>query len=203
MREEQIFHEALQQLGLTVERRFSTRRVAAMRPCASEWSVCCWADDSPGSFLQSPYAAGGRDGSAATETQISSAAPSALTSSASRSATGRSAWSTWPSRPSRSTARWPSRSSSPAWTRERSSRRFEAERQALALMDHPNIARVLDAGTSDQGRPYFVMELVHGVAITEFCDSRKLERRTSAWSCSSTSAAACSTPIKRASSTAT
>src|SRR5271155_383835 len=42
--------------------------------------------------------------------------------------------------------------------------RFEAERQALALMDHPNIARVLDAGTTDSGRPYFVMELVHGVA---------------------------------------
>ncbi len=52
--------------------------------------------------------------------------------------------------------------------------RFEAERQALAMMDHPNIARVLDVGTSDQGRPYFVMELVRGVAITEFCDGKKL-----------------------------
>lgn len=48
--------------------------------------------------------------------------------------------------------------------------RFEAERQALALMDHPNIARVLDAGTTETGRPYFVMELVRGVPITEFCD---------------------------------
>ncbi len=48
--------------------------------------------------------------------------------------------------------------------------RFEAERQALALMDHPNIARVLDAGTTDSGRPYFVMELVRGVSITEYCD---------------------------------
>ncbi|HWE38292.1 MAG TPA: protein kinase, partial [Isosphaeraceae bacterium] len=45
--------------------------------------------------------------------------------------------------------------------------RFEAERQALALMDHPNIARVLDAGTTDAGRPYFVMELVKGIPITE------------------------------------
>ncbi|MBS0266971.1 MAG: serine/threonine protein kinase [Planctomycetes bacterium] len=52
--------------------------------------------------------------------------------------------------------------------------RFEAERQALALMDHPNIARVFDAGTTDSGRPYFVMELVRGVPITEFCDSKKL-----------------------------
>jgi eukaryotic-like serine/threonine-protein kinase len=52
--------------------------------------------------------------------------------------------------------------------------RFEAERQALALMDHPNIAKVLDAGTTSSGRPYFVMELVHGVPITEFCDESKL-----------------------------
>jgi serine/threonine protein kinase/tetratricopeptide (TPR) repeat protein/thiol-disulfide isomerase/thioredoxin len=48
--------------------------------------------------------------------------------------------------------------------------RFEAERQALALMDHPNIAKVFDAGTTETGRPYFVMELVSGVSITEYCD---------------------------------
>jgi len=48
--------------------------------------------------------------------------------------------------------------------------RFEAERQALALMDHPNIAKVLDVGASDAGRPYFVMELVKGVPITDYCD---------------------------------
>lgn len=52
--------------------------------------------------------------------------------------------------------------------------RFEAERQALALMDHPNIAKVLDAGTTNDGRPYFVMELVKGVPITVYCDDRKL-----------------------------
>jgi serine/threonine protein kinase len=52
--------------------------------------------------------------------------------------------------------------------------RFESERQALALMDHPNIARVLDAGATDSGRPYFVMELVMGVSITEFCDQNHL-----------------------------
>ena len=51
--------------------------------------------------------------------------------------------------------------------------RFEAERQALALMDHPNIAHVLDAGATDHGRPYFVMELVRGVPITTFCDKHK------------------------------
>jgi serine/threonine protein kinase len=55
--------------------------------------------------------------------------------------------------------------------------RFEAERQALALMDHPNIARVLDAGSTDGGRPYFVMELVKGLPITRFCDERKLTPR--------------------------
>jgi serine/threonine protein kinase len=52
--------------------------------------------------------------------------------------------------------------------------RFEAERQALALMDHPNIARVLDAGATETGRPYFVMELVYGVKITEYCDQNRM-----------------------------
>jgi eukaryotic-like serine/threonine-protein kinase len=52
--------------------------------------------------------------------------------------------------------------------------RFEAERQALALMDHPNIARVLDGGATDSGRPYLVMELVEGVPITDFCDKNRL-----------------------------
>ena len=51
--------------------------------------------------------------------------------------------------------------------------RFEAERQALAMMDHPNIAKVLDAGTTDTGRPYFVMELVKGVPITKYCDEQQ------------------------------
>jgi WD40 repeat protein len=52
--------------------------------------------------------------------------------------------------------------------------RFEAERQALAMMDHPNIAKVLDAGATDNGRPYFVMELVRGVRITDYCDQNKV-----------------------------
>jgi hypothetical protein len=52
--------------------------------------------------------------------------------------------------------------------------RFEAERQALALMDHPNIAKVLDAGATDAGRPYFVMELVRGIKITDYCDQNNL-----------------------------
>ena len=55
--------------------------------------------------------------------------------------------------------------------------RFEAERQALALMDHPNVARVLDAGTTDSGKPYFVMELVQGVTITDFCNRNSLPTR--------------------------
>ena len=52
--------------------------------------------------------------------------------------------------------------------------RFEAERQALAMMDHPNIAKVLDAGTTDVGRPFFVMELVRGIRITDYCDQANL-----------------------------
>jgi serine/threonine protein kinase/tetratricopeptide (TPR) repeat protein len=55
--------------------------------------------------------------------------------------------------------------------------RFEAERQALAMMDHQNIARVFDAGTTETGRPYFVMELVHGVPITKYCDDSHLTPR--------------------------
>jgi serine/threonine-protein kinase len=52
--------------------------------------------------------------------------------------------------------------------------RFEAERQALALMDHSNVARVLDAGATENGQPYFVMELVRGLAITDYCDRNRL-----------------------------
>ncbi|HVK14736.1 MAG TPA: serine/threonine-protein kinase, partial [Gemmataceae bacterium] len=52
--------------------------------------------------------------------------------------------------------------------------RFDAERQALALMDHPNIARVYDGGTTEAGQPFFVMELVQGVALTQYCDQRHL-----------------------------
>src|SRR5438309_1228511 len=55
--------------------------------------------------------------------------------------------------------------------------RFEAEQQALALMDHPNIAHVIDGGVTASGRPYFVMELVRGVPITEFCDQNQVPIR--------------------------
>ena len=52
--------------------------------------------------------------------------------------------------------------------------RFEAERQALALMDHPNIAKVFDGGMTAEGRPFFVMEFVKGVPLTEYCDNARL-----------------------------
>src|SRR6266699_6307052 len=55
--------------------------------------------------------------------------------------------------------------------------RFEAERQALAMMDHPNIAKVLDAGTMENGRPFFVMELVRGIKITDYCDQNHLDTK--------------------------
>jgi eukaryotic-like serine/threonine-protein kinase len=55
--------------------------------------------------------------------------------------------------------------------------RFEAERQALAMMDHPNIARVFDAGATDKGRPFFVMELVKGIPVTQFCDGHEFTTR--------------------------
>ena len=55
--------------------------------------------------------------------------------------------------------------------------RFDAERQALAMMDHPNIAKVFDAGVTGTGRPYFVMELIRGISITEFCDKNQMPSR--------------------------
>src|SRR5215469_9277589 len=55
--------------------------------------------------------------------------------------------------------------------------RFEAERQALAMMDHPNIARVLDAGATERGRPYFVMELVSGQRLSDYCEANQLSLR--------------------------
>src|SRR5580658_8936883 len=78
--------------------------------------------------------------------------------------------------------------------------RFEAERQALALMDHPNIARVLDAGATENGRPYFVMELVRGAKITEYCDQSRMP--LTGWSCSFKFAPRCSTRIRKGSFTA-
>lgn len=56
-------------------------------------------------------------------------------------------------------------------------KRFDAERQALAVLDHPNIAHIFDAGTSPSGRPYFVMELVEGDPVTDFCDNQGLTTR--------------------------
>jgi serine/threonine protein kinase len=56
--------------------------------------------------------------------------------------------------------------------------RFEAERQALAMMDHPNIAKVLDVGATETGRPYFVMELVRGIRLTDYCDQNNLSSRS-------------------------
>jgi serine/threonine protein kinase len=80
--------------------------------------------------------------------------------------------------------------------------RFEAERQALALMDHPNIARVLDAASTPSGLPYFVMELVKGVPITTYCDELHLTC-ASGWNYLSLSARPSSTPTRRGSFIAT
>jgi serine/threonine protein kinase len=80
--------------------------------------------------------------------------------------------------------------------------RFEAERQALALMDHPNIAKVFDAGTTDTGRPFFVMELVRGIKITDYCDQNQLST-TEGSTCSSRFARPSSMRIRKASFIAT
>ena len=81
--------------------------------------------------------------------------------------------------------------------------RFEAERQALAMMDHPHIAKFLDAGTTDCGRPFFVMELVDGAPDHRVLRPQPADADASGWSCSCRSAGRSSTPTRRASSTAT
>ena len=80
--------------------------------------------------------------------------------------------------------------------------RFESERQALALMDHPNIAKVLDAGATESGRPFFVMELVKGIPLNEFCDENSLTKHRNDSRCSQSSAGPFNTRIRRASSIA-
>ena len=81
--------------------------------------------------------------------------------------------------------------------------RFEAERQALAMMDHPNIAKVLDAGTTETGRPYFVMELVRGITHHRLLRPEPISPPRNGSTCSSRSARPSSTRTRRASSTAT
>ena len=155
------------------------------------------------SFLESPAADLRRNDRSAGRSPSGPARSSAPTSCCSRSAKAAWASSSWPSRPSRSSARSRSRSSSRAWTRRQVIARFEAERQALALMDHPNIARSSTPARPTRGRPYFVMELVHGVPITEYCDEQPPHAAAAAGAVRRRSARRSSTPIRKGSSTAT
>jgi len=102
---------------------------------------------------------------------------SAATNCCNGSAKAAAGWFTWRSKPTRFAAASRSRSSKLGMDTKSVTARFEAERQALALMDHPSIAKVFDAGATETGRPYFVMELVRGIKITDFCDEKKLSPR--------------------------
>ena len=81
--------------------------------------------------------------------------------------------------------------------------RFELERRALASMNHDSIAKVFDAGTTDGGQPYFVMEYVDGLTLTDYCDRGTAHPDGSASDCFSRFATVCNTPTKKASSTVT
>ena len=98
---------------------------------------------------------------------------SAATSCWRNSAKAAAAWSMWPSRREPVRRRVALKVIKLGMDTKQVVARFEAERQALAMMDHPNIAKVLDAGATDTGRPYFVMELVRGIQITEYCDQNQ------------------------------
>ena len=102
---------------------------------------------------------------------------SAATNCCSKSAKAAAAWCIWPSRRNRFSRRVALKVIKLGMDTKQVIARFEAERQALALMDHPNIAKVLDAGATDTGRPYFVMELVRGIKITDYCDQNNLSTR--------------------------
>ena len=135
------------------------------------------ADDAAGSFLESPAAGAGRDRRCQPAGEAPRHGDRPVQAASSKSAKAAWAPSGWPSRPSRSSGWWPSSSSRPAWTRRQVIARFEAERQALALMDHPNIARCSTPARPTPGRPYFVMDLVKGVPITRYCDEHHLTPR--------------------------
>ena len=132
-----------------------------------------------GSFLESPPAAVAPAASPtiAYRRPKAPARSSAPTSCWSRSAKAAWASSTWPSRPQPVRRKVALKIIKPGMDTRQVIARFEAERQALALMDHPNIAKVLDAGATESGRPYFVMELVRGIPITEYCDQHRLPIR--------------------------
>ena len=100
-----------------------------------------------------------------------------LQAAASKSAKAAWASSIWPSRQQPVERRVALKIIKPGMDSRQVIARFEAERQALAMMDHPNIAKVLDAGTTETGRPYFVMELVKGIPITKYCDEKRLSLR--------------------------
>jgi serine/threonine protein kinase len=98
----------------------------------------------------------------------------AATNCCNKSAKAAAASFIWPSRRSRCAARVALKVIKLGMDTKSVIARFEAERQALAMMDHPNIAKVLDAGATETGRPYFVMELVRGIKITDYCDQNNL-----------------------------
>ena len=128
---------------------------------------------------------------------------SATTNCSNRSAKAAAAWFIWPSRSEPIRRRVAFKVIKLGMDTKQVIARFEAERQALALMDHPNIAKVLDAGATETGRPYFVMELVRGIKITDYCDQNNLVNRRRGWSCSCRSATPSSTRTRRGSSTGT
>ena len=136
-------------------------------------------------------------------TRRRSAIELAATRSSRRSAKAVAAWFTWPSRTEPVRRRVALKVIKLGMDTKQVIARFEAERQALALMDHPNIAKVLDAGATETGRPYFVMELVQGHPDHRLLRPAPALTLRNGWICSSRSARPSSTRTRRASSTAT
>ena len=182
MTERDIFIAALQKEDPAEHRPIWTRPAPGSRNCAGRWSTCCGSTEAPAAFSRNPR-------------------PNRRRPRRSRMPPWKPRH---PRRPARSIGPyklleqigeggmgtvWMAQQTEPVkrlvavklikagMDSKQVIARFEAERQALALMDHPNIARVLDAGTTSAGRPYFVMELVKGVPITKYCDEHHLTPR--------------------------
>ena len=177
-REEAIFAAVLEIADPEPSARpTSTRPAATTTRCAGRSRPCSAAHDDAGSFLGRPPRRDRPPPSTHRPSRKGPARSSARTSCCSRSAKAAWASSTWPSSSEPVRRKVALKIIKPGMDSRQVIARFEAERQALAMMDHQNIARVLDAGTTDSGRPYFVMELVHGVPITEYCDDNQLTPR--------------------------
>ncbi len=169
--EESIFAQALEIAPPPSGRRFWTGPVAITRPCAPRSRPCCAPTNSPATCSTCPKPSPVTTDLPAHEGPGTLIGPYKLLEQIGEGGMG-TVWMAEQTEPIQ--RRVAVKVVKEGMDSRQVLARFEAERQALALMDHPNIAKVLDAGRTPSGRPYFVMELVKGKPITKYCDEKRL-----------------------------